>query len=115
MMPAGHITASIFDNLGIPKSAGFYLCVPTSFMDSITGALKQWGGASPQIHMELFGPGQSLEPGMLDTTQKQQHPPAGEQGTGPNVSFTKSGLTVHWQPRFRSLLELAEACDVPVK
>jgi ferredoxin len=31
------------------------------------------------------------------------------------VSFTRSGLTIHWGPRFQSLLELAEACDVPVK
>jgi ferredoxin-NADP reductase len=108
---AGHITTSIFDNLGIPKSADFYLCGPTGFMDAITGALKEWGAASPRIHIELFGPG----PVVLDTAQKQPHLPEGEQGTGPNVSFTKSALTVHWQPRFHSILELAEACDVPVK
>jgi len=112
---AGHITTSIFDNLGVPKSADFYLCGPTGFMDAMTGALKEWGGASPRIHIELFGPGQSLAPADLETTQKKPHPPEGEPGTGPNVSFAKSGLTVPWQPRFRSILELAEACDVPVK
>src|SRR5450432_2773618 len=31
------------------------------------------------------------------------------------ISFTRSGLTVPWDPRFISLLELAEACDVPVR
>ena len=31
------------------------------------------------------------------------------------MSFTRSGLTVSWGPAYGSLLELAEACDVPVK
>ena len=30
------------------------------------------------------------------------------------VTFVRSGLAVSWDGRFRSLLELAEACDVPV-
>jgi ferredoxin len=31
------------------------------------------------------------------------------------VSFARSGLNVRWAPDFQSLLELAEACDVPVR
>ena len=31
------------------------------------------------------------------------------------VSFTRSGVNVRWSPAFNSLLELAEACDVPVR
>jgi ferredoxin len=31
------------------------------------------------------------------------------------VTFTRSGLTVAWAPSYTSLLELAEACDVPVR
>jgi ferredoxin len=31
------------------------------------------------------------------------------------VSFTRSGLTVPWDSRLGSLLEFAEACDVPVR
>jgi ferredoxin len=31
------------------------------------------------------------------------------------VSFGRSGLSVPWDPEFASLLELAEACDVPVR
>jgi ferredoxin len=31
------------------------------------------------------------------------------------VSFARSGLDVRWGPSFQSLLELAEACDVPVR
>ena len=37
-------------------------------------------------------------------------------GAGPLVSFARSGLTVRWRPsEDRSLLELAESCDVPVR
>ena len=31
------------------------------------------------------------------------------------ISFTRSNLAVHWGSAFHSLLELAEACDVPVR
>ena len=31
------------------------------------------------------------------------------------ISFSRSALSVAWDPSFASLLELAEACDVPVK
>ena len=40
---------------------------------------------------------------------------AGQPGPGPAVSFSRSNLTVPWDPSFAGLLELAEACDVPVR
>ena len=43
------------------------------------------------------------------------HPPEGPPGPGPEISFSRSNLTVPWDPDFLSLLELAEACDVPVR
>ena len=36
-------------------------------------------------------------------------------GTGPRITFARSGLAVNWSPDFPSLLELAEACDVPTR
>ena len=36
-------------------------------------------------------------------------------GGGPMVTFLRSGLSVPWDARFGSLLELAEACAVPVR
>ena len=36
--------------------------------------------------------------------------------TGPLVSFARSGIAAHWNASaYRSILELAEACDVPVR
>jgi ferredoxin len=47
--------------------------------------------------------------------RRPPHLPAGPPGAGPLVSFARSGLNVRWGPAFQSLLELAEACDVPVR
>ena len=38
-----------------------------------------------------------------------------DQGGGPEVAFARSGLTIRWGTGYASLLELAEACDVPVR
>jgi ferredoxin len=66
-------------------------------------------GVTPgHVHTEIFG----SEP--LEGAERAPHPPPGALGTGPEVAFTTSGLTVRWDPGFSSLLELAEACDVPV-
>jgi ferredoxin len=43
------------------------------------------------------------------------HAPAGGAQTGPLVSFARSNLSTRWDPKYPSLLELAEACDVPVR
>jgi ferredoxin len=39
----------------------------------------------------------------------------GQFGEDPSISFARTGLTVAWDSRFQNLLELAEACDVPVR
>nr|WP_211221343.1 2Fe-2S iron-sulfur cluster-binding protein [Ktedonobacter racemifer] len=51
----------------------------------------------------------------MNKTVRPPHPPASPAEAGPLVSFARSGLTVHWNSQFHSLLELAEACDVPVR
>ena len=43
------------------------------------------------------------------------HQPPGPPGTGPQITFARSGLTVNWSDQNRSLLELADACDVPTR
>jgi ferredoxin len=48
-------------------------------------------------------------------TLRPPHQPPGEPGTGPAVSFARSGLVVPWRETFRSILEQAEASDVPVQ
>jgi ferredoxin len=39
----------------------------------------------------------------------------GEPGTGPEITFARSALTVRWGDKHGSILELADACDVPTR
>jgi ferredoxin-NADP reductase/MOSC domain-containing protein YiiM len=109
------ISASLLQKLGVPTTAQFYLCGPAGFLSGLIDGLKGIGVVSGSIHTEVFGGGTSMTPGIAPVPQKPPHAPEGEQGSGPTVSFTRSGLAVRWSDKVQSLLELAEACDVPVK
>jgi ferredoxin len=54
-------------------------------------------------------------PGVVSSPVRAPHQPAGTPAAGPVVSFARSGITVRWRQEDQSLLELAEACDVPVR
>jgi ferredoxin-NADP reductase/MOSC domain-containing protein YiiM len=112
---SGRLSASSLAELGVPRDADFYLCGPPAFMADLPAGLAGWGVPSNRIHTEVFGAGPARTPGIAATLQKPPHPPTGPAASGPLVSFARSGLDVRWEPRFRSLLELAEACDVPVR
>jgi ferredoxin-NADP reductase/MOSC domain-containing protein YiiM len=111
----GHVDTPLFDRLGVSREADFYLCGPPSFLKQLTEGLRTWGADSTRIHSEVFGQEAPITPGIARTSRPPVHAPAGEPGIGPHISFTRSGLTVPWDSRFSSLLELAEACDVPVQ
>ena len=112
---AGHLTLASLQELGVPHGADFYLCGPAAFLDEMSSALKAWEVPGSRIHFEAFGAGPAMTPGIAAAPTKTPHPPAGDVGAGPDVSFIRSGLTVPWDSRFGSLLEFAEACDVPVR
>jgi ferredoxin-NADP reductase/MOSC domain-containing protein YiiM len=111
----GHLGLPLLEELGVPRDAGFYVCGPTAFLRDMSAGLVAWGVAPGRVHAEVFGAGESMTPGVVGAPARAPHPPPGPPGPGPRVSFTRSGLTVRWDPACRSLLELAEACDVPVR
>jgi hypothetical protein len=80
----------------------------------LTAGLAAWGVSADRIHTEIFGTLDSITPGMKAETHSP-HLPAEAAGFGPQVSFARSGLTLPWDAKYQSLLELAEACDVPVR
>jgi ferredoxin len=84
-------------------------------MSDLTSGLAAMGVARDRIHTELFGAAPSMTPGIAASPPRPPHVPAGPAGSGALVSFGRSGLNVRWEPRFHNLLELAEACDVPVR
>jgi ferredoxin-NADP reductase len=110
----GHIDAALLEKIGVPKGSDFYLCGPASFLQNMRDGLRNWGALAGNVHMEIFGSLEAITPGMAQVSQTP-HLPQGPPGSGPPVSFARSGITAAWDPKFRSLLELAEACDVPVR
>ena len=112
---AGRLTASLLAELAPPRDAEAYLCGPIPFMDDISAGLAAMGIGASHIHTEPFGPAPGLTPGIAATPARAPHPPAGQPGTGPTIEFARSNLAVPWSGAYTSLLELAEACDVPVR
>jgi ferredoxin-NADP reductase/MOSC domain-containing protein YiiM len=112
---AGRLTVTVLEKLGVPRQANFYMCGPSAFLDEFTAGLSAWGVDRACIHTEVFGSGSSIMPGVTNAPRRAPHAPAGPPDSGPRISFARAGLTVSWAPKFQSLLELAEACDVPVR
>jgi ferredoxin-NADP reductase/MOSC domain-containing protein YiiM len=111
----GRLEMAVLEHLGMSHEADFYLCGPTAFPGDITTGLADWGVARDRVHTEIFGSVKPITPGIAQTSVRPPHPLAGVPGQGPRVSFARSGLDVSWDSSFKSLLELAEACDVPVQ
>jgi ferredoxin-NADP reductase/MOSC domain-containing protein YiiM/ferredoxin len=111
----GRITVEVFEKLGLRRDADFYLCGPAPFLRDLSNGLTAWGVSDNRVHTEIFGPGKPITPGVVDPSHAAPHSPAGPVGSGPQVSFVRSGLNVCWNAKFSSLLEFAEACDVPVR
>ncbi|OBA81511.1 sulfurase [Mycobacterium sp. 1164966.3] len=102
--------------LGLPADADAYLCGPTQFMTDLRDALTAAGLDPVRIHTELFGALPPINPGIVaGSSCNRPHPPAGKPGTGPPITFSRSGLTVNWSSDYRNILDLAEACDVPTR
>ena len=100
--------------LGLPADADAYVCGPAGFMDDVTAALAR-PGSPGRVHTELFGAGAASTPGMSRRPQRPR-PPPGPPGAGPARSRSRAAaLTVGWTDGYGSLLDLAEACDVPVR
>jgi ferredoxin-NADP reductase/MOSC domain-containing protein YiiM len=108
----GRISGQTLRRAKVPIDADYYLCGPGEFMETLSAGIVAQGTAPQQIVTELFGARSvALPPGM--TRGPAPHQPDPDRGTGPTVSFTRSNLTVRWDPAHGNLLALAEACDVP--
>ena len=111
----GRLDMQLLRQLNLPRNGDFYICGPATFMSDLTSGLTAAGIAADRIHTEMFGAGASRTPGIAAAPRQSPHLPIGPAGTGPMVSFARSNLSVRWGSSYQSLLELAEACDVPVQ
>ena len=111
----GRLTGPLLAELELPHDAEAYLCGPTPFMDEISASLSAIGIGASRIHTEPFGPAPGSTPGIAPAPARPPHPPSGKAGNGPTIEFARSSLAIPWDSDYGSLLELAEACDVPVR
>ncbi|MEU3612254.1 MOSC and FAD-binding oxidoreductase domain-containing protein [Streptomyces sp. NPDC006872] len=111
----GRPTAASLEAMGIPTDANAYLCGPPAFMDEVGGFLREYGLRPERIHTEQFGVLSAVNPGVTPTAAIRPHQPSGPTATGPRVTFARSGITTPWSDVHPSLLDLAEACDIPTR
>ncbi len=111
----GRVSQEALAALRIPDAASAYVCGPAPFMTAIHDALTALGVDPGSIRTELFGALDAINPGLAARDRPPPHQPPGPPGTGPQVTFARSGITAPFGGAWRSVLELADACDVPTR
>ncbi|MEH3134299.1 MAG: MOSC and FAD-binding oxidoreductase domain-containing protein [Mycolicibacterium neoaurum] len=111
---AGRISVETLRGMDVSLGGDIYACGPTGFMNDLVTGLEEFGVGTERLHTETFGAAAAINPGIAGAGTVGVHPPA-ETGSGPAISFARSSLTVPWSDRYNSLLEIAEACDVPTR
>jgi ferredoxin-NADP reductase/MOSC domain-containing protein YiiM len=111
----GRPTQEALVALGLPTDGTAYICGPAGFMSGMGETLQHLGIAPDRVRTELFGARPALTPGITGEHHPAPHQPPGPPGTGPQITFARSGLTTNWDGQHHSLLEFAEACDVPTR
>jgi ferredoxin-NADP reductase/MOSC domain-containing protein YiiM len=111
----GRLSPAALADLRPPSDATAYICGPPSFMRDTRDALVAAGIDPARIHTEQFGALPAVNPGLIDQVRVRPHLPPQPQGTGPMITFARSGLKVRWSVAYASLLDLADACDVPTR
>jgi len=110
----GRLDLTALKQARVPKDADYYLCGPDGFMRALGAALAAIGVAPERIATEIFGALATHGSGIVKTDDRPPHAPEGPPGNGPTVTFSRSTLAVPWDDRYPSLLDFAEACDVPI-
>jgi ferredoxin-NADP reductase/MOSC domain-containing protein YiiM len=112
---SGHITKKALASLAVPASGTAYICGPTSFMADMRDALTALGVDRASIHSELFGTLDAVNPGLTGQARPPPHQPPGPSAKGPLVTFARSGISTPFAVDRHSVLDLADACDVPTR
>jgi ferredoxin-NADP reductase/MOSC domain-containing protein YiiM/ferredoxin len=111
----GRLTKEALAGLDISSDAAAYVCGPASFMADMRDALTAIGLGPGAIHTELFAALPPVSPGIAGQASRAPHQPPGPPGHGPLVTFARSGISTPFGDDWRSMLDLADACDVPTR
>lgn len=102
----GRVTVELLKQLLPSNNYEYFLCGNGAFMKSITDGLEAWGVPESSVHFEAFGP----------ATVKKKTAPAPSAtliaGPQPQITFSKSGKTLPWEPGLLNLLDFARDKEV---
>lgn len=104
---AERVTVDLMKRLLPSSNYDFFICGPGAMMKSITDDLRAWGVPDKHVFFEAFGP----------ATVKKAAPatPLAANVAALQVSFSRSGKVVPWNPQTGSLLDLAEASGLQIE
>ncbi|MGX7678861.1 MOSC domain-containing protein [Jatrophihabitans sp. DSM 45814] len=111
----GRLSAAELARIRTPAEATAYICGPAGFMTDVQQALAGLGLDASNVHTELFGTLGAINPGIVNHHFIAPHLPPGDPGTGPLVTFARSGISAKFDTNQGSVLEFAEQCDVPTR
>ena len=99
----GRVSVHVFEELGIPRDADFYICGPAAFMSGLVADLT--AGASPPTAsvLRISGPARRRRQALWRRLGGRRIRRSKPSDIGPLVSFTRSNLAVHWGSAFHSL------------
>ena len=111
---AGHIDTALLERTGVSRNSDFYQYSLHSSCRTCAMGLGSWGVVAENVHTEIFGALEGITPAwrrlfILLTCYK------GHLDLAPQSHSRVAGLPPRGIRKFASLLELAEACDVPVR
>jgi len=104
----GRVGIELLNELLPSSNFEYYLCGNGAFMKSITDGLEAWGVPDKDVYFEAFGPA---------TVKKKTAAPTAEETAHLakiNVTFSRSGKTVRWEPSAGNILEFAGAQGVKI-
>jgi ferredoxin-NADP reductase len=104
----GRVCIELLKELLPASNFEYYLCGNGAFMKSITDGLEAWGVPESAVHFEAFGP--------ATVKKKVAVPTASEtaQLAKLEVTFSRSGKTVRWEPAAGNLLDFARSQNVKI-
>ena len=102
----GRVNVANFKSILPSSNFEYYICAPPPMVKDLRKDLADWGVPKKDIHFEAFG---------ADTVKGCKTDASKANGAKKyNIKFEKSGKTLVWDSTFGSLLDFAEANEVPI-
>ena len=104
----GRVSIELLKELLPSNNFEYYLCGSGAFMKSLTDGLAAWGVPDKDVHFEAFGPATVKKKAVTPSATETEHL------AKINVTFSRTGKTVRWEPASENLLEFARDQGVKI-